>query len=301
MAKTLSFILGCSLLTGSAAEFEKPQGARLIRHEDKGKHQRVVSASGVLKETRRHADNDKSNLSPRKDDQRTRAEDECKYVFEYGKDQSSSCCDGAEHIDERVMCINAAETLGLPTGKDNHPFEVNQADYPEGCFKKNNEDVMWYNSYGGQVNNDTSINALSKPLCRRLRYKLGTNDTNDGGCTGDWSRVMDEQHCRTFETCMAHTAVTEWRVGVNASAPNANDQRPPGSANYDDYPSGCFLGHHDQDVYFNVPQNKSDGSGIKQPTLGTGSKGGIPVCWMAQQGANAAGTCSGSSASPAPA
>jgi len=306
MAMRFSFILGCALLTRVAAEFEKPQAARLIRQEEKSKHQHVVGASGALKETRRHAGDDKYNLAPKLASQREKVNDECAEEFEYGNKDTKECCPGAEHIDERSMCVNAAEALYMPTGRESHQFDVNQDDYPEGCFKKEGEDVMWYNEYGGQIVNPLNAQslhpftlALAVPLCHRPRYKMGTNDTNDGGCTGVWSRVMTEDQCRTFQTCSSHTRIEEWRLGVVAPTPS-DDQRPPGAAVYDDFPSGCIISHHDNRVYFNVPQTAADGS-VVQPTLLPGSAGGVPICWQAEQGGNTDGTCASAGAASPPA
>jgi len=285
-----SFLLGALLVGGAAAISNMvDSSSRLIRSEDK-KLKHVVGAAGEVKGKQTLLEN--SPLEPSTGAKGSVAEqDLCAEDYLYGE-QGKDDCGEALHIDRRAMCENAAEVLKLSEGlpAQGKPFEIDSASYevyPRGCFKKDGEDVLWYNDFGDIPNN---VMAISKPLCHKPKYKLGGNDTNDGGCTDPWRRVMTEAECRTYVECTGHDSISEFRVGVNATSPS-NDERPSdaGPEYFDHRPVGCFINHGDQRVYYNVPRD-----------VEPAAPKGAPVC-VITMGTNVVITAAGGAAPAGPA
>lgn len=180
-------------------------------------------------------------------------------------------CPQSRPVERETMCVDAAIRMGVSRGNEpRYPFEVGRPYfevYPRGCFKKNGDTPLWYNPFGALSNNTLE----GTPVCHRPKYKLGSNDTNDGGCTGNYTKVLNETACRTFAECKGHCSPYEFRVGIAATVPGT-DERPAdsGAEFYDKRPKGCFRHHGDGCIYFNVPRDAEPAGTIQ----------GAPVCMI---------------------
>lgn len=306
MASWFPLLLSSALLVSASANAVLDEKRTLIRHEQKrlkqdDAHEALVSPAGVLVEASKHEhslDASSSLPGPVKSMLKSQNEDKekdlCDEAYLYGLAGSNDCGTTAP-IEREELCTDAATVLGLTRGKpkEGKPFEVDSRYYdvyPRGCFKKDTDDTLWFNPFGAMPANPGSD---SKPVCHRPRYFLGTNDTNDEGCTeaDAYHRILNEDDCRTFAECKGHCAPPEFRVGVEASKPS-KDERPAGSGpeGYDNRPKGCFINPDDKCVYFNVP--KEGGADPASPK-------GTPVCKIAAHGTEAPGTGVADATTPA--
>lgn len=267
-----------SLLGAAADDHGSPhrQIRQEVRRHPSQLHAAQLGSKGELLEVGNHAhgvEQERRNPAASAAEQKLKVgeKDFCDENYIIGNRGTGNCTDSLP-VHRESMCMVAATAMGVEQGRPpTNPFEIDRAYwevYPKGCFKKDGDTPLWYNPYGAYPDQPLQ----GSPICHRPKYKLGTKDTNDGGCTGDYSKILDENTCRTFAECKGHCAPEEFRVGIAATVPGNDASRPgdAGEAFYDQRPKGCFRHFKDGCIYFNVPRHAEPSGSIK----------GSPVCMV---------------------
>jgi len=233
-----AMLLRHSLFLGSAALIVAGSGIdekqRLVRKESE---QLAIglSAGGQLVDARRHVQGESLELSD--DDKPKRAtvdrvkgaanddakaesgHDMCGNSYLYGKLDTNNCSanGGGSVVNSKAMCRDAAQKLNFTTGRTgtdgtNYAFLLTDdffEVYPRNCFKEEEYDALWFNPYGTWPELPKGL-----PVCKRPKYKIGTEGTNDGECTGDYEKITSVTDCRTFSECTSHCTTDHFRVGI---------------------------------------------------------------------------------------
>lgn len=158
-------------------------------------------------------------------------------------------------------CSEAAEPAGISAP---HNFKLTDTEWfnrrPQGCYMaectSNSKGWCYYYNpildqphkcKGTTMPDGSTPDIEGRPVCKRRKYVLGTQDTN-GGCPYQYGIVHDETNCTHIASCLGYNVGSEFRV----TATNAS--------RYHDYPVGCFINNGkpngiqgDGKVYYNPP------------------------------------------------
>jgi len=230
----------------------------IIRKEGEGAL--LIGPEGeFLEQSRQFSKHSSSPKSKYLFEAKTKETDYCREDFPLGKPDTSECNtdNGVSHqlIYRESECEKAAEEHGMTKGRGAElPFVIinafDQNKHPKGCFKDKDHDAVFFNDIG-DMPTMASLGG-GTPICHREKYKAGPAGTST--CPTDYVAILDEELCKTFADCRGKCMLSEFRVGVNASSPSA-DERPTDASNYDNFPKGCFIKSSDNCTYFNVPRD----------------------------------------------
>jgi len=172
------------------------------------------------------------------DSKRADRRDLCDWYYPVGTAKTNTCKDAAQDtpIDEDSQCEAAARMECPDGGCLGTPFTIGYAyygKYPSHCFKTEDTPAKFFYNPTGVADFTPTAGV---PVCKKKLYINGTKDSNSCGDDA-YANVMDEDECRTIQTCLSYCTHEEFRVSD--------------ATKMDEVPQGCHIGP-DSCVVFNT-------------------------------------------------